>query len=133
MKVHILVETEESFSEPLSVSVVGSYKSLYLARNALVNRIIERAQKDRELASALWQDANHGEELREAINGDTGLDAEHCFCRDEEEHEYLDRVRKALRRYLMSCVVGDDAYYVHVLDWRDKTVHFDIFESELEV
>ena len=58
MEVHTVIETEDSFDYPLSVRVVGSYESLYLAQNAAVNRILKRAQEESSIAYAIWKDVN---------------------------------------------------------------------------
>jgi hypothetical protein len=134
MKVHTLVETEESFSDPLSVDVVGSYKSLSFARSALVNRILARAQEDMKFAYAIWNDANHGEEFREYMLEKTCReDVASYFDREVEQKKFPDDVERVMYLFLLENVDGEEAYHIYVGDASEFMVHFDIVENNLEV
>lgn len=134
MKVNTLVETEESFSDPLSVDVVGSYESLRFARNALVNRILARAQDDMAFAYAIWNDANHGEEFREYMLEKTCReDVASYFDREVEHKKFPEDVERVMCLFLMENVEGEEAYHIYVGDASELMVHFDIVENNLEV
>lgn len=134
MNVYALVETEESFSDPLSLDVVGSYKSISSARNALVNRILARAQDDMAFAYAIWNDVNRGDEFREYMLEKTCReDIASYFDREVEQKKFPEDVERVMCLFLFENVDGEEAYHIYVGDASEHMIHFDIVESELEV
>ena len=133
MKVYTLVETEETFTDRLSIDVVGSYKSLYFARNALVNRILARAQDDMAFAYAIWNDENLGEEFREYMLEKTCReDVASYFDREVEQKKFPDDVERVMCLFLLENVDGEEAYHIYVGDESEHKIHFDIIENKLE-
>lgn len=132
MKIYTIVETEESFSIPLSVKVLHSDLFLPFARNALVNRIVKRAQEDLLFSYVLWDDVNHSEEFREYMRENTGReDIESYFCRDDDDMKFPEDVERVMCSFLLENVVGEEAYHVFLADKSEHMVHFDIIENEL--
>lgn len=133
MNVYALVETEESFSDPLSVDVVGSYKSLSFARNALVNRILARAQDDMDFAYAIWNDVNRGDEFRKYMLEKTGReDIASYFDREVDKKKFPYAVERAMCLFLLENVGGEEAYHIYVGDASERMIHFDIIASVLQ-
>lgn len=133
MNVYSLVETEESFMGPLSLDVVGSYESLYFARNALVNRILARAQDDMAFAYAIWHDANRGDEFREYMLRNTCReDIASYFDREVEQKKFPEDVERVMCLFLLENVEGEEAYHIYVGNASEHMIHFDIKCNELK-
>ena len=133
MNVYTLVETRESFTEPLSVSAVGSYKSLSRARNAIVNRILALAQEDMEFAYAIWNDVNRGDEFREYMLEKTCReDIASYFDREVEQKKFPCDVERVMCLFLLENVEGGGAYHIYVGDASERMIHFDIIVSVLQ-
>lgn len=129
MKVYTLVETEESFSEPMSVMVIGSYPTVDRAKSSAVEHIVERAQHDARFSAALWNDENRWDEIRESVIDDFSR----YFCRDEDRVRFPPEVLLPLRKFVRDCIDGDGTYHVSVgIGFSEYTVHYDIIENELE-
>lgn len=128
--IHTIVKTEQSFAEPLSVMVIGSYHDVHMAKSSLVEHIIERAQHDARFSDALWNDENSGDELRESVIDDFG----NYFCRDEDSVIFPPVVLLPLRKFVGDCLDGDGTYHVSVgIGASEYMVHYDIVENELEL
>lgn len=133
MNVYALVETYESFTDPLSVDVVGVYESLCFARNALVNRILARAQDDMAFAYAIWNDENRGEDFREYMLENTCReDVASYFDREVEQKKFPDDVERVMCLFLLENVEGEEAYHIYVEDESEHMIHFDIKCTELQ-
>lgn len=134
MNVYTLVETKESFSEPLSVSAVGSYKSIDSARDAIVDRILALAQKDMEFAYAIWNDVNRGDEFRKYMLEKTCReDIASYFDREVDKKKFPDDVERVMCLFLLENVEGEEAYHIYVGDASELMIHFDIVENNLEI
>ena len=132
MNIYTLVETKESFSEPLSVSAVGSYKSIDLARYAIVDRILALAQKDMEFAYAIWNDVKRGDEFRKYMLEKTGReDIASYFDREVEKKKFPYGVERAMCLFLLENVGGEEAYHIYVGDASERMINFDIIASVL--
>lgn len=134
MKIYTLIETEETCFEPLKMKTAGarSFRSIHLARWHLADTVVARAQSDRLFARALWTDENHWDELREFLSQETGRnDVEAYFHRYDDGKEFPGYVKKALRRFIMDAVVGENAYHVYAFRMDELSIRFDIVESEL--
>ena len=132
MMIYTIVESEESFTEPLTVKVVGSNLLLPFARESLVNHIVERAQEDAAFSYSLWNDANHGEEFRDFMRGGTAReDIASYFDREKGKMRFPDDVVHAMCSYLLGCVAGEDGMYHIYEEDAEQVVHFDIIGNEL--
>lgn len=134
MKIYTLIETEESCFDPLEMKTEGarSFAMLYLARCHLADTVVARAQADSLFARALWSDENHRDELREFLSQETGRkDVEAYFHRYDDGKEFPRDVKKALRKFVMNTVVGENAYHVYTFRMDELSIRFDIVESEL--
>ena len=132
MEIFSIVMSKESFSNPPVVDVIGSHRHFICAKNHLVEKIIDMAQRDSAFAFALWNDENH-DDFRPAIGYmRPEKECENFFLRDEDVLEFPEDVKTAMRDYL----VGDiwDAYYVYcsTAEVRDATYRFNIEKNELE-
>lgn len=128
--IYTIVKTEQSFSEQLSVMVIGSYPTFRRAKSSLVEHIIERAQHDARFSDALWHDDNSGDELRESVIDDFV----NYFCRDEDSVMFPPVVLLPLRKFLGGSIDGDGTYHVSVgIGASEYMVHYDIVENELEL
>ena len=132
MEVHTVIETEESFSHPIFVNAIGSYESTYFAQNAVVNRILKRAQEDSSFAYAIWNDVNHGEEFREYMLEKTCReDIASYFDREENQKKFPEDVERIMCLFLLENVDGEEAYHIYVGSSSEHMIHFDIIKNEL--
>ena len=135
MKVFTVVESEESFSDPLSTRVVGSYQFSPMAVSALIGHVVKRSQEDATFSNALWNDENRGDELREHLCRNVPLfpeDIKSYFCRDDEKKTFPQEVIWALRKFIFNNVEGENSYHVFSgLGASEHTIHLDIIKNEL--
>lgn len=134
MKIYTPIESRETCFDPLEMKTAGarSFRSIHLARCHLADTVVARAQDDSLFARALLRDENNGDVLREFLEQKTGrTDVKAYFIRHDDEVEFPEDIRKALRRFVLDVVIGEDAYHVYAFKMDDLSIRFDIVESEL--
>ena len=128
MEIYTLVMTKESFSNNPTMDVFGSFRTGCKAKKALIEKIIEMAQKDEAFAFALFYDENHPDFQEEMSPYETS------FSR-EAEAVFPEELKVAMYNYLTQ-EIGDEegAYYVYcaVAHDRDATYRFDVAKNNLE-
>ena len=127
MNIYTLVMTKESFSDPPVMEVVGSFRTGVKAKKALVEKIVEMAQKDKDFAFALFYDENHSDFQGKMSSYETS------FLR-EAEAIFPEELEVAMRNYLNQDI-GDEegAYYVYCAAAYDldATYRFEVKKNEL--
>ena len=128
MEIYTLVMTKENFSNNPTMEVFGSFRAGCKAKKALVEKIIEMAQKDEAFAFALFYDENHPD-FQDEMSA-----CEASFSR-EGEAVFPEGLKVAMRNYLNQ-EIGDEegAYHVYcaVAHDRDATYRFDVAKNNLE-
>ena len=131
MKIYSLIMTKESFSNPPVLEVFGSYGEELKARSAMIDWIVDMAQKDSNFANALWTDENHSDFCHE-VRRMSEVDAEPLFYRDKDYEMFPCRVSAAMRSYLDGEIGAYYVVYSSTAYDRDATYAFHVVENNLD-
>jgi len=130
MKIYTIVCFHGGFASREDTSVTGSFRTLYDARAALENEILERAQRDCLFSRTLWDDDNH-EDIGDRLLGNSGReDADSFFHRYNDKCDFPEEIKTSLCRYLRDWILADPSYHIFSSAGY-QTYHYDIIENEL--
>lgn len=114
--------------------VIGSYISRGDAIRECADYILGKLERDPELRG-MFLEGEHGKDIRNVVieSGLTDEDCDGLFCDNKVcGMEIPDKVKKALRPYLVDCIGGDGCYVVGSGCSSGPYFRFDVDENDVE-